>query len=82
MFFSERLELLNQPIRFLSFPAYPRNRQDKLGKRFIKDGRQTPDWCIMKRFFQLKSKKSLGRASFSMDTNARFEFAKDRQKLV
>ena len=36
-----------QPIRFLQFPAYSRNRQDKLGPRhFLKDGRQTSDWCI------------------------------------
>ena len=39
--------LLNQPIRFLYFPAYPRNRQDILGpRRFFKDGRQAPDWSI------------------------------------
>ena len=35
--------LLNQPVRFLPFPAYHRNRQDKLGaRRFFKDGRQNP----------------------------------------
>ena len=40
--------LLNQPIRFLSFPAYPRNLQDKIGPmRFFKDGRQTPNLCIV-----------------------------------
>ena len=41
--------LLNQPIRFLQFPAYSRNRQDKLGpRRFFKDGRKTSssDWLL------------------------------------
>ena len=41
--------LLNQPIRFLEFPAYSRNRQDKLDQNpgvFLKS-RQTLDWCII-----------------------------------
>ena len=40
--------LLNYPIRFPSFPAYSRIWQDTLGlKRFFKDGRQSPDWCML-----------------------------------
>ena len=39
--------LLNQPAIFLVFPAYARNRQDKLDPgRCFKYGSHTPDWCI------------------------------------
>ena len=40
--------LLSYPIRFPSFSAYSRIWQDTLGlKRFFKDGRQSPDWCML-----------------------------------